>query len=695
VLKARLFVAESSQVAVPRNLTQDQASTLAPASVLRPIGRDPRYRAVWVIMLLLLARLYFWVAQRGEQPFDWTHDSGQYYDLLARGFLHGHLYLPINPQPALLALKNPWDPNQNGPYALLDAVLYKGRYYIYHGVAPAVVFFVPWRLLAHHDLPEGFAVMLCCLGAWIVGSELLFALLSNIKPAVPIWLFALLLMALGLGQTAPFLLVRAVVYEVPIAAGYLFVTCGFLCLFKTLTDDSKARIWAVLAGVSFGLAAGSRPHLGLGIIPALLFLICRRSSSACESGAGERMSSGLSGRLFRREVIAFAAPVLVCCAALAAYNYARFGNPLEFGLKYQLAAGPEYQNLRLSAVNLVPGLYYFLISTPLVEPVFPFFRLFLRNPFWFGSHVLPPRYFIEPVAGIGAISPLILLGLLAPFFARTLWKENTQASARGAVEHENGRAAFQTLSAMYVHALGCLLFIAALGLTTHRFEPDFEPPLLIIGFVVAAALLARLHRFGRVVGSLLVTLALIYSVVANAALAIGGPFDNIAQFHPRSFLKVARWFSPIERFRPVLNPELRVRAYFEFPEHCTPGTKSLVSAGELAWRYVLTADCNQRGKLVLISGREPWSSDSRTAEVQNSKPGINLVDVHFSSAERHVIVRFNGDPVIDHSTPFLITAPSQIRIGSSTFWGRKAEFPGRVVAMEDAKTSPRGEAGLR
>ena len=640
-------------------------------------------------MLLLLGRLYFWTAQRGERPFDWKQDSDSYYDLLARGFLNRHLYLPVQPTPELLALKNAWDPSQNGRYALLDAVLYNSRYYVYHGVVPAVVFFVPWRLLTHHDLPQGFAVVLCCLGAWIVASELLLTLLSEMKPAVPVWLFALFLMALGLGQTAPFLLVRTYVYEVPIAAGYFFVTCGFLCLSKALGHGSKPVVWAALAGLSFGLSAGCRPHLGLAIVPALLFLVCRRPLRPHESGEREQMVGRLMKRLFRKEVIAFAAPALVCCAALAAYNYARFGDPLEFGLKYQLAGSPDYQNPRLSAANLVPGLYYFLISTPLVEPVFPFFRLLLRSASYLGSHVLPAHYFIEPVAGIVALSPLTLLGLLAPFFARTFRKKGLQLYAPGSIERENSRAAFQTLCAMYVHALGCLLFIAGLGLTTHRFEPDFEPPLLIIGFVVAAALLTKLRRFGRVPGNLFVALALMYSVVANAALAIGGPYDDIAQFHPRSFVRVARWFSPIERFRPVLNPELRVRAYFEFPEHCSPGAKPLVSAGEIGSRYLLTADCNENGKLVLISSREPWSPDIRTVEVQNSKPGLNLVDVHFSSGERRVIIRFNGDVVLDHSTPFLITAPSQVKIGSNTVFGQRTDFPGRVIAIENGNAPAR------
>jgi hypothetical protein len=72
--------------------------------------------------------------------------------------------------------------------------------------------------------------------------------------------------------------------------------------------------------------------------------------------------------------------------------------------------------------------------------------------------------------------------------------------------------------------------------------------------------------------------------------------------------------------------------------------------------------------------------------VQNSKPGLNLVDVHFSR-ERHVVVRFNDEVVLDHNTPFLITAPSQVKIGSDTFFGQRTEFPGRVIVIDDGKAS--------
>ena len=65
--------------------------------------------------------------------------EGDYYNLLVDGFRHGHLYLPVKPEPELLALENPYDPVANAAYRLLDPSLYNGRYYLYFGPVPAVV----------------------------------------------------------------------------------------------------------------------------------------------------------------------------------------------------------------------------------------------------------------------------------------------------------------------------------------------------------------------------------------------------------------------------------------------------------------------------------------------------------------------------------------------------------------------------
>ena len=67
------------------------------------------------------------------------------YNLLAKGYLSGHLSLSILPAPELLALPDPYDPIANARLRIWDATLFKGRYYLYFGPTPALLLFAPFR----------------------------------------------------------------------------------------------------------------------------------------------------------------------------------------------------------------------------------------------------------------------------------------------------------------------------------------------------------------------------------------------------------------------------------------------------------------------------------------------------------------------------------------------------------------------
>src|ERR1700756_2281323 len=96
------------------------------------------HRAAWLAVTLMVGAFYFWQIGTAFDRFVWSDHLDGYYDLLARGFLGGHLYLPVDPRPELLALPNPWHAPENRPYRLLDTALYQRHYYLYHGAAPAV-----------------------------------------------------------------------------------------------------------------------------------------------------------------------------------------------------------------------------------------------------------------------------------------------------------------------------------------------------------------------------------------------------------------------------------------------------------------------------------------------------------------------------------------------------------------------------
>ena len=59
-------------------------------------------------IVLIVIIIYVWFGSSGRWGIWKSHTY--YYDNLARGFLNGNLYLPIEPDPKLLALSNPYDP---------------------------------------------------------------------------------------------------------------------------------------------------------------------------------------------------------------------------------------------------------------------------------------------------------------------------------------------------------------------------------------------------------------------------------------------------------------------------------------------------------------------------------------------------------------------------------------------------------
>ena len=635
-----------------------------------------KYRVAWLAALIIVGALYFWVIGIGAVPERFAWNSGLdkyyglpgptvakagppvakgsyaingYYDLLARAFVSGKLYLPVEPQPELLALKNPWDASINEPYRLLDTVLYKQHYYLYHGVVPVLLSFAPWYLLTAHDLPENFAAFLFALGGYFFLSLLFIEVVPYLSSRVPVAVLTLCLLALGLGQSVPFLLHRAKLYEVAITSGLCCVSAGFYFLFRWMTASRARALWAGLSGLSFGLAIGCRPHLGLAAACAFVLLLWLPDP-------GTRLLQ----RFVRKDVVAFGLALIACCLGIAAYNYARFGNPLEFGTRYQLWAA-SYQDVRLSMANVVAGLYYLLLCPPNLVAEFPFFRLAVRQPF-----NLPAGYFLEPAAGILALCPVALIAFLTPLCRKRF------ADVRGLL-------AF--VLTMLVFIVACILLVAATGLASQRYEVDFAPFLVFVACVIACELLGPLRKWPRLFASVALACLLLYAISANLALAVQGPYDQFVQASPSTYVKLARWFSPFERFRPLENPALHVQASFEFPVPCAPSKEPLITTGEFGSRYLLSSWCLGDGRIRLYSESSYRSPDWQSVDVAYT-PGLNLVRLDFTPEDRTMTVSWNGNVVLRHRLRFLVTAPSQIHFGWDPTLGDNTTFPWRIVVSQ-------------
>jgi hypothetical protein len=558
---------------------------------------------------------YLWQARAAVGPFPWRGDKNGFYDLLARGFLGGHLYVPIQPSPALLALPNPWDPHVDDALRWQDMVLYGGRYYLYFGAAPAVLLFAPWRLATGNDLPEPFALCVLCFAGFLFSCGALLRALDLAHARPGLGLTAFLFLALGVCQSAPFLLNRAAVYEIAIASGYCSLAGGLFFLARGVGPGARSWNLAV-AGLLFGLAAASRPHLVLAGAVALAAL------------AVFHLRSG------SRRFLLFALTWVLLGIAIGIYNYQRFGSPLEFGFRYQLS-GPGQNRIEIAGRNLVPGLYYMLLARPDFSSVFPWIRIVFRFPFDSAElHPLPPDYFVEPSAGAFWLAPFLLLAPL-PWIRRAKRPPETTlvvGIASGA-------------------GLAVLLFLASTHLSSQRYEVDFLPLLV---FAAAATIAMTRSRAVSAIACLLVG----YGALANMALAVAGPYDDYLHNRPASYLKLARRFSPVAEHRPLLNPRIDLRLEARFADHAY--REPVVTIGRSHYCYFLFAEWTSTGIRLL--------SKTDDSQQQYDVPAASApVQIHLTYAPESGDVRVSidgRDAIVQHAG-MLVAAPSQVAIGEN------------------------------
>ncbi len=457
-----------------------------------------RLRAALIVVSLLLVGLYYrWGAHAAGVDFQWDGHAGGYYNLLAQGFAAGHLYLPVSPSPELLSKTNPWDPAVDDSLKLYDAALFHNRYYLYHGIAPALVLFLPFRLLTHRDLPENFASFLFCFAGYLFSAAALLQLIRSGPLRT-----SFLLLALGLTTGIPFLLNRTWVYEIAIAAGYCFSSAALCCLLGGMAVNS--RRWFAAGGLACGLAIASRPHLGLFAVAFFALMLLRRP----------------------RALPAFLLPLLLAGLGIGLYNEQRFGNPTEFGMTY-LLTGRNQNKVRPALANVAPESFYLLAAPPRTGPVFPWLRMA-----WPPAEISRPRdFYLEPSVGALWLAPFLPFILLLP-----------------------GRPGpHRLLCLLFALASGGIfLFLASTGWSTQRYEVDFLPALVLVSLVCLAGLRNPLART-------VATLLILGGISVNLAIAVGGPLDEMLRNRPDRFVRLSQLLTPLERYRLRLDAPFSLR----------------------------------------------------------------------------------------------------------------------------------------
>ena len=285
------------------------------------------------------------------------------YEKMADAILAGHLYLDYEVDEKLLKMGNPYDPDARKELRVdyhFDHAFYKGKYYMYFGVAPVFLTFIPYKLITGHSLTTYHATQIY-VGTFIIGVFALFYLICKLfyknfkfyQYLISAAVFSLLCIWYAVGAPA--------LYCTAITAGLCLAIWSIYFFVKAVYDDvseNKSILFAFLGSLFGALTFACRPPIGLInilVIPLLITYLKKHK---------------LNKKLFGKLVLA-ALPYLIVAALLMLYNYARFENPFEFGQTYQLTIadqhnyGSIFKNIDLGNLFKNVIIYFLDVNRPL------------------------------------------------------------------------------------------------------------------------------------------------------------------------------------------------------------------------------------------------------------------------------------------------------------------------------------------
>ena len=118
---------------------------------------DPFFRKKLFTILFVSTLVLICTAPMGQFPL-WNGEKPGHrnqYELMAENLLNRRLYFSYGDEDQLLQLTNPYDPNErkaSGVSYHWDHAYYKGKYYMYFGIVPVFLSFLPYRVITGQPL---------------------------------------------------------------------------------------------------------------------------------------------------------------------------------------------------------------------------------------------------------------------------------------------------------------------------------------------------------------------------------------------------------------------------------------------------------------------------------------------------------------------------------------------------------------
>lgn len=326
-------------------------------------SKNKHQNRITLVVMALLIVSGFLLTQSNRLFEESSKQHHQQYKELAQAICEGRLYIDDNPSEGVLQAPNPYDTiylQANGISYKADYAYFEGKYYVYFGLIPELLLYLPCYLLTGKLLPNQMAVFFF----YTVFVAAVFLLLREVIKRwfndVPYFAYLLSACMIITCGTYSYLIERADIYNVPIVAGTAFTALGLYFWLLGLNGSRRPGLCFFAGSLSLAMVVGCRPQMFLFsflVFPLFWNYVIKERQLFSKTSVGRTLC------------ITF--PYFLIAAVLMYYNYARFGSPFDFGATYSMTNND--MNLRgISIERMLHGCFSFLLLPMNMNGIFPF-----------------------------------------------------------------------------------------------------------------------------------------------------------------------------------------------------------------------------------------------------------------------------------------------------------------------------------
>lgn len=336
-------------------------------------------------------------------PLTFQHHNQ--YDELAQAILDGKTYIDNDDVPqSLKDMENPYDRTaryykeaETGDTYRWDVAYHDGHYYVYFGIVPLLLMYLPCRAILNAPFPSAVGIIVFA-AIFAIGVFKLLALLCR-KYFKNTSVGAYLLTSLSFVNCcgAMFLVKRPDFYSVPIITGMAFVTWGIYLWMKGKDVEKKKNLYFLLGSLCCALAVGCRPQSVLMCAVALPIFLGYFFK--------EKKIKEKSGII---NLTALAVPFIIVASGIMYYNYIRFGSPFDFGSSYNLTTNDvTRRGFEIGRTGL--GIFTYLFQPPAFDATFPYIRAVSVDTSYVGNTIKEACF-----GGLITVTPVLWSLFLLP-----------------------------------------------------------------------------------------------------------------------------------------------------------------------------------------------------------------------------------------------------------------------------------------